>query len=196
MTRPAKPRPQRLILWCIVALAVALILLRLFVFVHHVRSGHRRYVAAVPLTMRTSAAHRFGDAAEWTDSYGDGTPEFLRLRDPADQAAFRRWFTLIADYQAIRPKSEAPPEITDCASLLRYAYREALKRHDGAWFRDTGMEVAALPGEIRAWRYPETPLGAGLFRVEPGPFEPGDATDGTFAQFADAKRWWSAMPTL
>ncbi len=48
---------------------------------------------------------------------------------------------------------------------MRYSYREALKRHDDTWFVATGIEVAALPGEIRAWRYPETPLGAGLFRV-------------------------------
>jgi uncharacterized protein YfaT (DUF1175 family) len=123
----------------------------------------------------------------WTDRFRDGTPDFLRLTDPADQAAFRQWFTLIADYQAIRPKSEIPSEITDCASLLRYAYREALKRHDDTWFLSTGIEVAALPGEIRAWHYPETPLGASLFRVRPGSFAPADATNGAFAQFADAK---------
>lgn len=123
----------------------------------------------------------------WTDSFGDGTPDFLRLTDPADQAAFRRWFTLIAEYQTIRPKSEVPPEITDCASLLRYAYREALMRHDENWYATTGIEVAVLPGEIHAWAYPHTPLGTNLFRVRPGPFQPGDITDGAFAQFADAK---------
>jgi hypothetical protein len=124
----------------------------------------------------------------WGDRFGDGTPDFLRLTDPADRAAFRQWFTLIADYQAVRPMGEVPVEITDCASLLRYSYREALKRHDDSWFISTGIEVAALPGEIRAWRYPETPLGAGLFRVRAGEFEAGDATNGAFAQFADAKR--------
>jgi uncharacterized protein YfaT (DUF1175 family) len=134
----------------------------------------------------------YGDGTDWkvrawTDRFGDGTPDFLRLTDPADQAAFRQWFTLIADYQAIRPKSQIPAEITDCASLLRYSYREALKRHDDTWFVATGIELAALPGEIRAWRYPETPLGAGLFRVRPGSFEAADTTDGAFAQFADAK---------
>lgn len=123
----------------------------------------------------------------WTDTFGDGTPDFLRLTDPADQAAFRRWFTLVAEYQTIRPKSEVPPEITDCASLLRYAYREALMRHDENWFARTGIEVTAPPGEIRAWNYPHTPLGANLFRVRPGPFQPGDLTGRAFAQFADAK---------
>ena len=123
----------------------------------------------------------------WTDRFGDGTPDFLRLTDPADQAAFRRWFTAIAAFQAARPRTEVPTEIVDCASLLRYAYREALRRHDGQWFAATGMEIGAPPGEIGAWHYPDTPLGLGLFRVTPGPFAAADATNGAFAQFADAK---------
>ena len=127
------------------------------------------------------------DPAKWTDSFGDGTPDFLRLTDAADQEAFRQWFVRIADYQAMRPAAQVPKEIIDCASLLRYAYREALKKHDAGWFKDTGMEVGALPGEVGAWHYPETPLGAGLFRVTPGPFAQGDESDGAFAQFADAK---------
>ncbi|MGA9069924.1 MAG: DUF1175 family protein [Terracidiphilus sp.] len=126
-------------------------------------------------------------AIKWSDRFGDGTPDFLRLADPSDQASFRRWFTLIAEYQALRPKNEIPPEITDCASLLRFSYREALKRHNEAWFQATGMEVAAPPGEIRAWHYPDTPLGAALFRVKPGAFEASDLNSGAFAQFADAK---------
>jgi uncharacterized protein YfaT (DUF1175 family) len=126
-------------------------------------------------------------AQDWGDRFGDGTPNFLRLTDPADQAAFRRWFTVIAEYQAIRPIAELPAEITDCASLLRFSYREALKRHNDAWFLNTGIEAAAPPGEIRAWHYPDTPLGLALFRVRPGSFEPADLTNGAFAQFADAK---------
>jgi hypothetical protein len=122
-----------------------------------------------------------------TDRFGDGTPEFLRLTDPADQAAFRRWFTLIAEYQTIRPATEVPSEIRDCASLLRYSYREALKRHDEAWFETTNIVVPAPPGEIRAWSYPHTPLGAALFRVQTGAFQPADLANGAFAQFADAK---------
>lgn len=122
-----------------------------------------------------------------TDRYGDGTPEFLRLTDPADQAAFRRWFTLIAEYQAVRPKGDVPAEISDCASLLRYAYRETLKRHNEAWFAESGIEIAASQGEIRAWTYPYTPLGAALFRTRPGAFAPSNLQDGTFSQFADAR---------
>jgi len=135
----------------------------------------------------SAALARSRTAPDWGDRFGDGTPDFLRLTDPADQAAFRRWFTLIAEYQAVRPRSAVPPEIADCASLLRYSYREALKRHDENWLTATGIEVPAAPGEIRAWNYPHTPLGTALFRVLPGPFEPADLSNGAFAQFADAK---------
>jgi len=128
-----------------------------------------------------------GQPLPWTDRFDDGTPDFLRLSDPADQAVFRRWFTLIAEYQAVRPKTDLPPEITDCASLLRYSYRETLRRHDGAWFTANGMDFVAPLGEVHAWQYPDTPLGLGLFRVRPGPMEDGDAASGAFAQFADAK---------
>jgi hypothetical protein len=193
MTPQAKSRLQSAILAGVVALAVLLLLLRLFVFAH----GHqrRRFDGAAQDSrdgMATVHAASDADRADWdhrpwTDRFGDGTPDFLRLTDPADQAAFRQWFTLIADYQAVRPRADVPAEITDCASLLRYSYREALKRHDDSWFMATGIEVSALPGEIRAWRYPETPLGAELFRVRAGTFNAADTTNGAFAQFADAK---------
>jgi uncharacterized protein YfaT (DUF1175 family) len=181
----------------IVAIATALAL-RIVIpvrgWVHRTRPDTYRIERIAPqaksasdseITNRISTAR--WSSLPWTDKFNDGTPDFLRLTDPADQAAFRQWFTLIADYQAIRPKADVPSEITDCASLLRYAYREALKRHDDTWFVATGIEVLALPGEIRAWRYPDTPLGASLFRVRPGSFQPGDINNGAFAQFADAK---------
>src|SRR5208282_5228044 len=47
--------------------------------------------------------------------------------------------------------------------------------------------VPAPPGEIRAWSYPHTPLGAALLRVRAGAFSAEDLTNGAFAQFADAK---------
>jgi hypothetical protein len=168
----------------VVSLAILLLLLRLAVFVHHLggRSGAR-----VQPDSRQLASGAQSPALSWGDRFSDGTPDFLRLTDPADQAAFRRWFALIADYQAIRPRSELPAEIVDCASLLRFSYREALKRHDDSWFLATGIEVLAPLGEIRAWHYPDTPLGAALFRVRPGSFEAADLTNGAFAQFADAR---------
>jgi len=121
------------------------------------------------------------------DSVGDGTPDFLRLDTAEDQEAFRRWFVLVAEYQALRPPKELPAEINDCAALIRYAYRNALHRHDDAWFQETQIRpMEALPS-IQKYAYPRTPLGAALFRVKPGAYEPEDARNGVFADFADAK---------
>ena len=143
---------------------------------------HRSLAQANPAALAHSRA-----TLVWGDRFADGTPDFLRLTDPADQAAFRRWFTLIAEYQAMRPPADVPSEIADCASLLRYSYREALKRHDESWFQTSEVQVPAPPGEIRAWTYPHTPLGTALFRVQPGAFQPDDLSNGSFAQFADAR---------
>jgi len=149
--------------------------------------GLSRFRRSLFQSPRSHTAANSSLSLAWSDRFGDGTPDFLRLRDPSDQAAFRRWFTFIAEYQTVRPPSEIPSEIADCASLLRYSYREALKRHDEAWFQSTGIQVAAPPGEIRAWTYPHSPLGTGLFRVMPGSFVPQDISNGAFAQFADAR---------
>jgi uncharacterized protein len=123
----------------------------------------------------------------WADRYGDGTPDFLRLDSPADRESFRRWFTLIAEYQTFRQPAEVPAEINDCAALLRYSYRQALHTHDSAWTRETGITPSADPGTIAQYRYPFTPLGAALFRVQPGAAAESDARSGAFAEFADAK---------
>jgi uncharacterized protein YfaT (DUF1175 family) len=116
-----------------------------------------------------------------TDSYGDGTPDFLRLHTGQDRAAFLAWFVLIAQAQLHQPAAE----INDCAALLRFAYRESLHAHDEPWLLSHRLESTAL--SVRQYTYPQTPLGANLFRVTPGPFVPADLHNGAFAQFADAQ---------
>lgn len=123
----------------------------------------------------------------WSDNFGDGTPDFLRLDSPSDQEAFRRWFSSIAEFQALRPAKDLPREIDDCAALLRYSYRNALRDHNAAWIRETQIVPPMAVPSIEKYQYPHSPLGAALFRVRPGKFQPADVKDGTFAEFADAK---------
>lgn len=126
-----------------------------------------------------------GDAM--TDLAGDGTPDFLRLDAEADEAAFRQWFTFLAEAQYYRRRGELPREINDCAALIRFAYREALREHDGEWAGELRLDaVPALPS-VSKYSYPHTPLGSSLFRIEPGQFRASDLDNGAFAQFADAK---------
>ena len=124
-------------------------------------------------------------AITWTDSFGDGTPDFLRLTDGADRLAFRSWFTYLAEsaYFASQP----PDEVNDCAALIRYAYRETLRAHNSAWASGLRLvNVPPMPG-IAKYAYPRTPLGPGLFRVRAGYVDRGAASNGAFAQFADAE---------
>jgi len=126
-----------------------------------------------------------GDNA--SDRFGDGTPDFLRLDSPEDRDSFRRWFAVVAEYQALRPGNELPGEINDCAALIRYAYRNALHGHDEAWFQETQLRPPEALPSVRKYGYPHTALGATLFRVKPGVYAPEDLRNGAFAEFADAK---------
>ena len=122
-----------------------------------------------------------------TDEFGDGTPDLLRLRSEDDRFAFRHWFAFLAESLYFQKIGERPPEVTDCAALIRFAYREALSKHDALWANR--WNLAQLPGlpPIRKYEYPHTALGAGLFRTRPGAFAPDDVSDGAFAEFADAE---------
>ncbi len=90
------------------------------------------------------------------------------LRTAADRDAFLRWFTFLAEAQYFTPMAQRSGEIVDCSSLIRYAYREALRLHDAAWARIPSVEL---------YNYPRTPTGAKLFRTGPT----------TFGEFADAQ---------
>jgi len=125
-----------------------------------------------------------------SDRAGDGTPDFLRLDSPADRDAFRRWFSFLAEAQAFAAPAQLPREIADCAALARFAYREALRVHDAAWAEPIHLPATPAIPTIEKYAYPYTPLGAGLFRVRPGPFLEADMKDEAFAEFADAKTLW------
>jgi len=104
----------------------------------------------------------------------------LRLADESDRAAFRGWFVLLADSAYYRP----PAEVTDCAALVRYAMREALRPHTTEWLRLAQLPVAPALAEVTS--RPAAKDGQlPLFRVADGANTP-------LAEFADARtlvRW-------
>jgi uncharacterized protein len=124
------------------------------------------------------------------DSAEDGTPDFLRLDAERDRQAFRRWFTYLAEAQFFQDPSARPPEINDCAALIRYAYREALHAHDSAWADSVRVPVLPAFASVEKYHYPFTPLGAALFRVRAGSFTKSDLNNSAFLQFADAQTLW------
>jgi uncharacterized protein len=146
--------------------------------------------------MRVEAAGHRAATAELllkpddSDSAGDGTPDFLRLGAERDRDAFRHWFTWLAEAQYYQAPAARPAEITDCAALVRYAYREALHGHDSVWANDEQLPAMPPFDSVTKYQYPFTPLEGALFRTGPGPFRHENMTDGTFLQFADAKTLW------
>lgn len=123
---------------------------------------------------------------DYSDSFGDGTPDFLRLDSVTDRQAFRHWFTAIAERQVFAGP-QLPAEINDCAALLRYSFREALRRHDAAWTKTANLGALPAAADVAKYQYPYTPVGSRLFRIQEGSFTARDLTDGTFAEFADVK---------
>jgi uncharacterized protein YfaT (DUF1175 family) len=115
----------------------------------------------------------------YSDSARDGTPDFLRLNNAADREAFVTRFAQLAEAQGFRPRETLPAEISDCAALIRYAYRES--------FRDSAVAETSPVAPPEKYEHPYTPLGPRIFRVAPGTFRESDLANGAFAEFADAR---------
>src|SRR5690242_6425447 len=67
------------------------------------------------------------------------------LLDEDDRAAFRAWFTFLADAEFERTS----PDVTDCAALVRHAYREALRPHSPDWFRAQALPAPVAFADVR-----------------------------------------------
>jgi uncharacterized protein YfaT (DUF1175 family) len=121
------------------------------------------------------------------DSDNDGIPDAAELQGFADRESFRRWFTGIAEQQFYQLSDQWNAEQRDCAGLVRFAWREALRRHDRAWFLRMGAGYEAIAQDVKSYSLGNNPLGEKLFRTESGSYQPTDLTDGKFAEFADAR---------
>src|SRR5262249_22773376 len=116
----------------------------------------------------------------WSDSDGDGIPDSAELRTYDDRESFRRWFTGIAEMQFYEYSSSWNPEQRDCAGLVRFSMREALRRHDRPWFQRMGPQYERIAPDVRAYTLENGPLGEKLFRTDFGTFQQSDMTDGKF----------------
>jgi len=121
------------------------------------------------------------------DSDNDGIPDAAELSAFADRDNFRRWFTSVAEMQFYKLSDGWNKEQRDCAGLVRFAWREALKRHDRQWFKAMGEGYEAVAPDVRAYTLDQGILGERLFRTEFGPFKDTDLADGKFSEFADAR---------
>ena len=125
--------------------------------------------------------------ALYSDSDNDGIPDAAELQSFMDRESFRRWFTLISEGQFYRLSEQWNAEQRDCAGLVRFAWREALRRHDRQWFQKMGPGYKAVVPDVARYSLEQSPLGEKLFRTHFGSFAQGELADGTFSEFADAR---------
>ncbi len=122
------------------------------------------------------------------DADDDGIPDRAELRSYDDRENFRRWFTALAETQFYETSKQWNAEQRDCAGLVRFSWREALRTHDRPWLRRMGDAYETVAPDVRAYTLERgSPLGERLFRTRPGAFQESDLKDDTFSEFADAR---------
>jgi uncharacterized protein YfaT (DUF1175 family) len=121
------------------------------------------------------------------DSDNDGIPDIAELQSFMDRENFRRWFTLIAEGQFYHLSDQWKAEQRDCAGLVRFAWREALRKHDRVWFQKMGPGYELTAPDVARYNLEQGPLGEKLFRTAFGSYKDGEVSNGTFSEFADAR---------
>jgi uncharacterized protein YfaT (DUF1175 family) len=140
----------------------------------------RRAPAADSVPVRTSET-------KLSDSDNDGIPDFAELRTFEDRESFRRWFTAIAETQFYQFSEQWKKDQRDCAGLVRFSIREALRRHDRVWFQKMGPAYDSVAHDVAGFDLDNNQLGEKIFRAASGSFQEGDLRSGTFTEFADAR---------
>jgi uncharacterized protein len=122
------------------------------------------------------------------DLDADGYPDGAELVSIESQERFAEWFSVIAESQFFELSVAWQPEHRDCSGLLRFAFVEALKRHDAQWLARYRFLLGAVPPDVDRYAYPDLPLlGTRPFRLRPGAYRRGEAASpDVFGNFATA----------
>ena len=123
----------------------------------------------------------------FADSDNDGIPDVAELRTFQDRDNFRRWFTSVAEMQFYQLSDQWKSEQRDCAGLVRFAMREALRHHDRAWFQKMGPGYETVAPDVAGFDLDHNPLDEKIFRTDFGSFNESDLRNGRFSEFADGR---------
>jgi len=131
------------------------------------------------------------------DQDRDGLPDAAELRTEEDRAAFVRWFTTIAEAQSTQLDDAWAKIHHDCAGLVRFAYKEALKAHDDVWLQKRRYLPVINHPDVQAVRYPELPfMGELPFSQQGLPYSASVPPDAQFTAAPDARTLWQANSTF
>lgn len=175
---------RRQLTFALLACFIFVLLGSYFSLAHNQRNAASPTVNPLPVHSHTSAN---ATSHASLDSDNDGIPDSAELQSFMDRENFRRWFTLIAEGQFYHLSDQWNAEQRDCAGLVRFGMREALRRHDRAWLQKMGPSYTPVAADVNRYSLEQGPLGERLFRTAFGSYKDGEAADGTFSEFADAR---------
>lgn len=121
------------------------------------------------------------------DADRDGIPDGAELSSFNDRENFRHWFTGIAEMQFYEMSKAWHMEQRDCSGLVRFAWRESLRRHDSQWFQKMGANYDTFAPDVTAYELERGLLKEKIFRTDAEAFKEADVLDGSFSDFADAR---------
>jgi uncharacterized protein YfaT (DUF1175 family) len=140
-----------------------------------------------PTRAPNTSSNNSGTTNTAVDSDNDGLPDFVELRTFEDRENFRRWFTSIAEIQFYQLSEQWKSEQRDCAGLVRFAMREALRHHDRTWFQRMGPAYEPVARDVMGFDLDNNQLGEKIFRTETGAYHDGDQRSAKFSEFADGR---------
>lgn len=152
-------------------------------YIPRVKPGEKieLYFESVGFLKKTKSI-KFRVEPDLEDRNQDGYPDFLVLSEK-DAQRFRNWFIWIGISTF---KNDSPlwnKDEMDCAGLVRYCAREALRIHDSYWFMKSKY-TGPIFEDVEKYNYPNIPvLGRKIFRVRKGSFN--DSSE--FSTFAVAR---------
>lgn len=128
------------------------------------------------------------------DADADGYPDMVEISSSAERTAFMEWFAAIAEAQYTAPAPDW--DYQDCSGLLRYAFVEALKPKDSAWFGKFPFLQIPSVAPIRSLSYPMPRLSRSVFRIAPGAYQKNDVEEGRMVGLATAEELmrYSSVP--
>jgi uncharacterized protein YfaT (DUF1175 family) len=150
------------------------------------KAGGRRQ-AAESQSVRAGDETVSPGGSQLADSDNDGIPDTAELRTFQDRESFRRWFTDVAELQFYHLSEQWNVDQRDCAGLVRFAMREALRRHDRPWFQKMGQGYETVAPDVAGFDLDHNPLGEKIFRTDFGSFHESDLRNGRFSEFADGR---------
>ena len=79
----------------------------------------------------------------------------------------------------------------DCAGLVRFAFKEALRAHDRTWLAGARYLHQTNHQDVRRYNYPRVPLvGERVFRTTGGRYDHDRGVEGQFSASASARVLW------